>query len=86
MFCFVFLGCRQTDEVPAGLVLVALLPVARPGHQHGVVFQASEPADLEQVGGGVTQVGGDGHLTEALHLLRLHQFTQRLDGGRESQL
>lgn len=60
------------------MVIVVLLPVARPGHQHGVVLQAPEATGLEQVGGGVAEVGGDGHLTEALHLLRLHQFTQRL--------
>lgn len=67
-------------------MLVALLPVARPGHQHGVVFEASQPTGLEEVGGGVAQVGGDGHLTEALHLLGLHQFTEGLDGDTESSL
>lgn len=65
-------------------MLVALLPVAWPGHQHGVVFEASQPTGLEEVGGGVAQVGGDGHLTEALHLLSLHQFTEGLDGDTES--
>lgn len=30
-----------TNKVPPSLVLVSLLPVARPGHQDGVMFQAS---------------------------------------------
>jgi len=60
-------------------VLVSLPPVVRPGHQHGVVLQASQPAGLEEVGGRVAQVGGHGHLTEALHLLGLHHFAQRLE-------
>lgn len=76
----------HTNEVPPGLVLVSLLPVAGPRHQHSVVFQASQPTGLEEVGGGVTQVGGHGHLTEALHLLSLHQFTQRLERQDREEL
>lgn len=74
-----------TNEVSPGLVLVSLLPVAWPGYQHSIMFQASEATGLEEVGGGITQVGGHGHLTEALHLFGLHQFTQRLErrGGEE---
>ena len=60
-------------------MLVSLFPVARPRDQHSVVFQASQSAGLEQVGGGVTQIRRHGHLTEALHLLSLHQFMQCLE-------
>lgn len=73
----------RTDQVPPGLVIICLLPVARPGDQNGIVFQAPQPAGLEQMGRGVTEVGGYGHLAEALHLLGLHQFTQRLEGSAE---
>lgn len=72
---FVHISNQPTDKIPPGLVLVALFPVARPRHQHGVVLEAAQAAGLEQVGSGVPQVGRDRHLTEALHLLGLHQFT-----------
>lgn len=74
---------KPTDEVPPGLVLISLLPVAWPGDQHSVMFQASEPTGLEQVGGGITHVRRHSHLTEALYLLSLHQFMQCLKGMTE---
>lgn len=70
---------RPTNKVPPGLVFVSLLPVAWPRHQHSVMFQASQPTGLEEVGSGITQVRRDGRLTEALHLFGLHQFTERLE-------
>ncbi|TNN48748.1 hypothetical protein EYF80_041052 [Liparis tanakae] len=57
--------------------------VPGPADQHGVVLQTSEASPLDQVGRPVSQIGGDDHLRETLHLLRLHQLTQRLRDNRE---
>lgn len=65
------------------MVLLALLPIAWPADQDGVVLEAAQPTGLDQVRGGVTQVGGDHHLAEALHLLALHQLLHRLQSKRQ---
>lgn len=67
------------------MVFLSLLPVAGPADQQGVVTQAAQPAGLDQVGGGVTEVGGDHNLVEALHPLTLHQFLQGLQNSKQRQ-
>lgn len=58
-----FFGCdtflyqkKPTNEIPPYLVVVRLLPVAWPRHQYSVMFQASQPTGLEQVGRSIVQV------------------------------
>lgn len=67
-----------TNEVPKLLVVVGLFPVTRPADHHSVVLETSQTSNLNQVGRPISQIGGDDHLREALHLLCLHQLTQRL--------
>lgn len=59
-------------------MVLGLFPVSGPADHHSVVLQTSKPPNLDQVGRPISQVGGDDHLREALHLLCLHQLTQRL--------
>lgn len=67
-----------TNEVSPALMILGLFPVAWPAGQNGVVLKTTQPSGLDQVWCGVPHVGGDDNLTEALHLLRLHQLPQRL--------
>lgn len=62
------------------MMVLVLLPVLGIIDDQSVVAQASESSSLDEMRGGLAQVGGDHHLTEALNLLRLHQLPQRLRG------
>lgn len=64
-------------------MVLRLFPVSGPADHHSVVLQTSQSSNLDQVGRPVSQIGGDDHLREALHLLGLHQLPQRLPINRE---
>lgn len=63
-------------------MVLRLFPVSGPADHHSVVLQTSQSSNLDQVGRPISQIGGDDHLREALHLLCLHQLTQRLQRGK----
>lgn len=78
-------GCnrRLANEIPELLVVFWLSPVVWPADHHGVVLQTPQAPSLNQMRRSIPQVRGDHHLSEALHFLCLHQFTQRLQVIRE---